>query len=179
MQSALMNGFSTDVINHVETKGHATVMRGKWYFSKDKIRLDTAMETDGQAIPDSSVIIRLDQHVQWVLMPAQHQYMELPIKPEDEPRIAAMSRDLLGDWAALTPVGTAVIAGEAADTYDQSNDKCTASAYVSSSSHLPLKVEATCADTRTVTEYQNMRPGAPPAELFELPAGYQKLTLPQ
>ncbi len=175
----LMNGFSVDVITHVETGGRTTVMRSKRYCSKDKIRIDTAAETDGHAAPDSGAIIRLDQHVQWVLMPEQHQYMELPIKPEDEPRIAAMSRDLSGDWAALTPVGTAVIDGQTADKYDQSNDKCTIYTYVSSSSHLPLKSEGTCADAHTVTEYQNVRAGAQPADLFELPAGYQKFTLPQ
>lgn len=169
VRSALANGFTADVTNHTEAKGRTMTLNGTLYFSKDKTRVDNTLSVDQQAM-SSTVIIRLDKQVVWTLMPQQRLYVETVVKPADVARVAAMSRD----WSALKPVGTELVNGQMADKYDQSSDTCAVYTYVSSGSHLPLKTEATCPDTHVVTDYKNVRPGAPPAQVFELPGGYEK-----
>ena len=175
-RSALLNGFTADIVTHSEADGRSTSLTGTLYFAKDRMRLDMTVGLDGPqqpGLPSSMAgteIVRVDRHTAWMLMPQQRLYMEVPVKPQDEARVAAMSQD----WTALKPVGTEMVDGQLADKYDQSTEQCAVYTYVSSSTHLPLKTEAVCAETHVVTEFTNVRLGAPPAGLFELPSGYQK-----
>jgi len=175
-QKTLKQGFSADIVSRIGIKDQAgTELHGKLYVTPDRWREEETVDVNGKPATITT-ILRADRHVQWMLMPEPRQYAERPLEPADEKPIA----DLCEGWVTLTPVGTEAVNGQPADKYDHSNAQCaTAYTYVSSSSHLPLKTEATCADTYAVTEYQHVQAGAPPAELFELPAGYQKFTLPR
>jgi len=62
--------FSADII----TTAGATAFYGKIFVGENKIRMEN---------PRGISITRIDRNIIWILMPAQRQYMEQPLKPSD------------------------------------------------------------------------------------------------
>ena len=171
-QDAYINGFSADVIMHSNSaEGKSSVMNGKIYFSKDKMRTENTIETNGHSM-SSIVIVRTDKNVMWMLMPQQNMYMEMPINQQEAARAEAISNNPVDE----KPVGSEMVDGQMADKYEINSGKCTGYKYISSASHFLLKMEMDCENSHTVTEYKNFQKGEPQDELFEIPAGYKKLS---
>ena len=171
-QNAYFNGFSADVIMHSNSaEGKSSVMNGKIYFSKDKMRTENTIETNGHSM-SSIVIVRTDKNVMWMLMPQQNMYMETPINQQEAARAKAISNNPVDE----KPVGSEMVDGQMADKYEINNGKCTGYKYISSASHFLLRIEMDCGNSHTVMEYKNIQKGEPPDELFEIPAGYKKFS---
>ena len=126
-QDAYINGFSADVIMHSNSaEGKSTVMNGKIYFSKDKMRTENTIETEGHSMA-SIVIIRRDKNVMWMLMPQQNMYMEMPINQQEAARAEAISNNPVDE----KPVGSEMVDGQMADKYEINSGKCTGYKYIS------------------------------------------------
>ena len=171
-QDAYINGFSADVITHsTNAEGKSSVMKGKIYFAKDKMRMENTVETNGHSMSSIS-IIRTDRNVMWILMLQQNMYMEMPVNSQEAAHAAAISKNPVDE----KPVGSEMIDGQMAGKYEVSNGGCTGYKYISSVSHFLLKIDMDCGNSHTVTEYKNIQKGEPPDELFEIPAGYKKFS---
>ncbi len=154
--------YAADMVSTIDNK----TTQSKIYVSSDKIRMD---------MPEGAMIIRIDKGVSWMLMPSEKMYMENRI---DMSRVPKTSKDL-GAEIERTSLGMETVNGQPAEKFKvtyRDNGK-TESAYqwlVNSTIH--VKIEAV--DGSWSMEYRNLSLGAQPADLFEIPAGYEKMTIP-
>jgi len=155
--------FSADVENRV--KG-GQPMTGKVFLSGEKVRTEMAGMVS---------ITRLDKKVVWILMPEQKMYMEQPLKPEDlakagEKSAAEIGRKYLGEER---------VDGRAAKkykvTYKTDKEENSMYQWIDNELQVPVKLESVDGDWTLL--YKNVKVGAQRAELFEVPSGYQKVSV--
>ncbi len=141
-------------------------MNAKIFVSGDKMR----MEMQG-----SIMIIRSDKGVTWMVMPSEKMYMEQPIDARRTPWTAT---NFNGETARVS-MGQETVNGQPAEkfqvTYTDNGKTETVYQWLNSN-QMPVKVEAV--DGSFSTEYKNIATGAQAADLFEVPADYQKIALP-
>ncbi len=159
---ALGEDFSADVSN---TAGGRT-FQGKIFASKQKTRMET---------PQGISITRLDKKVIWLLMPAQQMYMEEPFNPAN---IAASAEKMPGEIERKL-IGSEIIDGRKADKYrivytDNSGRRWVTLQWIVPGLNIPVKSAAE--DGSWMMEYKNIKTGAQPDALFEVPAGYKKFS---
>ena len=154
--------FSADMISRTGKE----VVNARIYVAKDKVRMET---------PESIMIVRRDKDLSWMVMPADKMYMEHPVDVSSSPKVAANFDDEIERVA----MGTEDVDGQPAEkfkvTYREKNK--TASVYQwLRGGQIPVKVEAV--DGSWGMEYKNLKTGPQSAELFEVPAGYEKFSMP-
>ena len=154
--------FSADMISRTGKE----VVNARIYVAKDKVRMET---------PESIMIVRRDKDLSWMVMPADKMYMEHPVDVSSSPKVAANFDDEIERVA----MGTEDVDGQPAEkfkvTYREKNK--TASVYQwLRGGQIPVKVEAV--DGSWGMEYKNLKTGPQSAELFEVPAGYEKFAMP-
>jgi hypothetical protein len=154
--------FSADVV----TTSKDGNFIGKLYVAKDKVRMENAQ---------SIMISRLDKDIMWLCLPDQKMYMEQPINMSSfaasaEKMPGEMNRELLGQEE---------IDGHMTDKYKVSysfqGSSGTTYVWITKDSSIPIKTQA--GDGSWKMEYKNFKAGAQSASMFELPAGYQKLSM--
>jgi hypothetical protein len=148
-------------------KGQQTYT-SKMYLKGAKYR----MEIPGQ---HEYTIMRQDKNVMWVVMPDQKTFMEMSFDPKQKPRIeekqtGEVSRKL---------IGSENIDGHPTQKYEVTVREGTKTEkiyqWLATDLHFPIKTAAT--DGSWSIEYRNIKTSAPDS-LFEIPAGYQKMSLP-
>lgn len=154
--------FSADMISRTGKE----IVNARIYVAKDKVRME---------MPESIMIVRRDKNLSWMVMPADKMYMEHPVDVSSSPKVAANFDDEIERVA----MGTEDVDGQPAEkfkvTYREKNE--TASAYQwLRGGQIPVKVEAV--DGSWGMEYKNLKTGPQPAELFEVPADYEKFSMP-
>ncbi len=142
-------------------------MQAKIFTADKKFRMEMA---------GSIVITRMDLNLSWVIMEAERMYMEQRVDPEMVVKTA-------GDPSAEVErilLGPDPVDGKPAEkfkvTYAVSGAR--ESVYQWNSSAAPVPVKMAALDGSWSVTYQNIRAGAQDPKLFEVPAGYQKLTMP-
>lgn len=154
--------FSADMV----TREGGQTFHGKIYSAKDKVRIET---------PAATIINRLDQKVSWVLMPEQQMYMEQPIDPM---AAARMQAEVPGETERVS-MGKEPVDGKPAEkfkvTYDAGRGPENIYQWMGEGK-FPLKTESL--DGSWSVEFQNLIQGPQPASLFEIPADYQKFSMP-
>ena len=157
-----MPEFSADVVT--QSQGHE--IQSKTYISNDKVRSETMGQT---------MIIRKDLNVMWMVMPDQAMYMENPI---DLNALARTSQTMPGEIERL-PLGKEMVGDQATDkfkvTYDAGKGPVTMFQWISDK-QIPIKMQSE--DGSWSVDYKNIQFGPQPASLFEIPAGYQKMQMP-
>jgi hypothetical protein len=153
--------FSADIVN---TAGGMS-FQGKIFVSKEKTRME---------MPGAITIARMDKKIAWVLMPAQQMYMEQPINPAT----MATSEKVSGEIERKL-IGSDIIEGRKADKYrvvytDDSGKKWVMLQWFMSGLNIPVK--SASEDASWSMEYKNIKRGAQPDALFEVPAGYKKFS---
>jgi outer membrane lipoprotein-sorting protein len=145
--------------------------QGKIYFKGDKIR----QEFGGGEEAHIS-ILRFDKKVVWMVMPGQKMYMEMPLTAQ----VTGKMMQIPQDEAQPKLLGTETVNGYAADKYEivTKNNGKSAKRYVWVANKLGLPIKMTSPDHSFSIEYQNIKEGGVPDSLFEIPAGYQKMTMP-
>ena len=159
---AFAEDFSADMVNTVGKQ----IMQSKLYVSGDKIRMD---------MKEGVMIIRNDKKISWMLMPSEKMYMENPI---DMSKVPKTSKSLDAE-IDRTSLGMETIDGKQAEKFKVNYKENGQNASVYQwlvSKEIPIKVEAV--DGSWSMEYKNLSLGAQPADLFEVPAGYSKMTMP-
>lgn len=163
-------GFSADIDQQIEASNQKLSSHGKMFITPEKMRIDTTMTVGGMNM-SSTMIMRVDKQIGWMLMPQTHTYMEIPLKPADLASASLFSKG----WDGLRLLGKETVNGIPVDKYEQTTNKqCTSYIYLAQDSHVPVKSEVTCDNMRSVSNFKNVVAGVPAANLFELPGGYSK-----
>ena len=154
--------FSADLVN---TFGKETT-QSKLYVSGEKIRME---------MKEGIMIVRTDKRVSWMLMPSEKMYMENPI---DMTRVPKTGKNFDGEIERIS-LGSDSVDGQPTEkfkvTYTENGKSMAAYQWIKDG-QIPVKVEAV--DGSYSMEYKNISTGAQPAELFEVPADYEKMSMP-
>lgn len=154
--------FSADVITN--TSGR--LVQGKIVSVKGKAR----MEIEG-----AITIGRIDKGVAWVIMPAQKAYMEVPL--ENSSMLANHGK--LPNEIERKLLGKETLDGKEVEkykiVYEANGKQNTIFSWIMPGTDIPVKTEAE--DGSWQTEYKNIKVGPQPDNMFEVPNGYQKISM--
>jgi outer membrane lipoprotein-sorting protein len=143
---------------------------GKVYIKGNKFR----QEFDMGGVKHIS-IMRGDKQVVWMVIPDQKVYMEMALTPQAKAKMMKMPQD----QAKMKLLGTETVNGYEADKYEATGTKGQASKeYVWVAKKLGMPLKMTSADGSFSMEYKNIKEGNVPDSVFEVPAGYQKMSMP-
>jgi hypothetical protein len=160
---AAAQDFSADLIS----KSKEQVFRGKIFFAKEKVRMET-----GETI----TITRLDKNMMWMLMPTENMYMEMPLGSGN---IVAGAEKIRGEIERKF-LGKESVDGKTADKYRivyiSGNQKAVVLTWIVSGLNVPIKTAAE--DGSWSMEYKNIKTGKQSERLFEIPPGYKKFSYP-
>ncbi|HOW36097.1 MAG TPA: DUF4412 domain-containing protein [Candidatus Omnitrophota bacterium] len=160
--SAWAEDFSADMVS----RSSAGTMSAKIFVSGEKSRMET---------PESIIIVRNDKKVSWIIMPSEKMYMEQPINMSQAPKA---SKNFDGEVERIS-LGAEVVNGQPAEkfkvTYIEGGRRMTVFQWLKDGK-FPIKIEAE--DGSWSTEYKNISAKAQSADLFEIPAGYTKMSIP-
>jgi hypothetical protein len=160
--------FSADMV--MTAQGHAVT--GKYAMSGDKMRME--MGAMGQT---TITIARHDKKVSWVLMPAQKTYMEMKMEGKGQ---GPTPFDADANFQ-YTPAGKEIVDGHPCRkmkfTVTKGGQSFSGFHWLATDlKDLPVKWSDEAGTS--VMEFKNIKMGAPPADLFEIPAGYKKMEMP-
>ena len=160
--------FSATVIS----KAGSQETHGKMYFQGQKMRQEFA-SPQGTSI----TIIRPDKQVVWVIMPGQKMYMEMPF---DKSQTGKAVMRMPEDKAQMKLLGTEKVNGYETEKYEAviKNNGKTEKSYIWLSKKLGVPIKMTGENGEFSMEYKNIKEGNIPATVFEVPAGYQKMSMP-
>lgn len=144
--------------------GHET--RAKFYVGNNKVRME---------MPQGIMISRMDKGVSWMLMPEQNMYMEHPL---DRKMAIQGSEKFPGEMSRVSQ-GKEEVSGRPAEKflvrYDDGQGAEDMLQWLGEDG-IPVKMASV--DGSWSVEYQYIQPGPQPDSLFEIPAGYQKMEVP-
>jgi outer membrane lipoprotein-sorting protein len=145
--------------------------QGKIYVKGNKMRLEFSHGHEAHIS-----IMQPDKQLVWMLMPAEKIYMEMPMTPQTKGKMLELPKDK----ARTKLLGSETVNGYATDKYEtveQVNGQ-TSKHYMWVAKKLGIPIKMTSLDGAFSMEYQNIQEGGVPDTLFEVPAGYQKMTMP-
>lgn len=180
---ALAQEFSADV---VDLKG-SNLNLNKIYVGKDKVRVNA--NESGNAMGPGAIIIDEAQKIHIGLIPQQHMYMEIPMTMYPRalrlfhvsdvndacPQWKAAIEEMKGNkYGTCTKLGSDSLNGRSAVKYQgTSTDGKTSYIWVDTKLHCVVKTE----DANSSMELRNIKEGAQPASLFEIPSDYTKFDM--
>jgi len=175
--------FSADMVNLEQGKQNAT---GKVYVTKDKMRFEMLGQNGHSAI----MIMNFATKTGTVLMPERKMYMEMTAGQQGPAaqRTWAFFRpadaaDACSAWQKMATrpggechkIGSEVVNGRSTAEYEvKSADGDVGHVWLDSAIVFPVKWEG----KNSKGELQNIKTGAQPSSMFEIPAGYQKFQMP-
>ena len=141
------------------------------YMKPEKFRTDTKMA-------GTSTIVRKDLNKVWTIMPAQKIYMEMQ-QTADAPSTQAVEDKVKGE-VSRKKVGSETINGHPSTKYEITTkaDGKTVQIYQWWATDISFPVKTAAVDGSWSMEYRDIKIGDQPDSLFEIPAGYKKMTLP-
>ncbi len=158
----VMREFSADMVS----QGQGQTMQAKIYVGREKTRME---------MPQNIVITRMDRKVSWVIMPSQGMYMEQPM----DPNMAARTATKMEGELERTSLGWESVDGKPAEkfrvTYTVNGTSQMIFQWINKEG---FPVKSAAVDGSWSVEYRNIRVGAQPDSLFEVPPGYQKFAMP-
>jgi hypothetical protein len=151
-------------------ESEAGTFDGKVYFTKDKER----METNAQGM-QSVMILRRDQQLGWMLIPAQRMYQKL-----DLVRAQEQSGSQSADSVTIEQVGAESIEGHDATKYKMLMKDGSGGGFIwITPEGIPVKMDFLGKNgrekTRMTVTLTNLAIGAQDPALFELPADYKAM----
>ena len=154
------------------TKAGSMEIPGKTYVKGNKVRNEV------QAAGLASIhILRPDKNLMWIVMPQQKAYMEMPITPEAQQKMLALTDN---QKAAMKKVGTETVNGYTCDKYETTMSHQGKSmkvfSWVATDLGMPIKIVSE--DGSFSMEYKDIKPGQVADSLFEVPQDYQKMKMP-
>lgn len=156
--------FSADVVNTARGSGS---FNGKAYAADDKFRMEMA---------GMITITRMDKGVMWVIVPDQNLVMEQPI---DMSKVIGATEKMPGE-VERTLLGPETVGGRAANkyriVYTDKGARATVIQWIDTASGIPLKTSSE--DGSWTVEYRNLVVGSPDPSLFEIPAQYSRMQMP-
>jgi len=154
----------------VTSRGDQVMQTMKLFLSGEKTRTETPM------MGGMIIIMRRDKKLTWTLYTQKKVYMEAPLDPKMATTDPANPPGLI----KKEELGKEEIQGYTCTKYRitikhaMAPEPMTTLMWIADKLGFPLRTEM----MGMVTEYRNLKVGAQPAELFELPAGYTKTDNP-
>jgi hypothetical protein len=159
-------GYAEDFSADMVSSSSEGTFIGKIYVSGEKSRME---------MPEASTISRMDKKVSWVLMPGQKMYMEQPI----DARAAAGTQEKMSGEIERSVEGNETVDGRVTTkyrvTFEAQGKRETIFQWIDEAAHVLVKTAAI--DGSWSTEFKNIKAGLQDQELFEIPAGYNKMSL--
>lgn len=149
-------------------------MKGKIYVKGEKMRMDMTMEGE-----KTSTITRIDKKIVWIIKHEDKMYMEMP-SMVGTLQAGKVDEDLK-KIADKKKVGTEKVNGYKCDKYlitykDKSMGKMTQ--WISKKLNYPIKMVYHSSYGDMYTEYKNIKEGKVKDSVFEIPKGYEKMSMP-
>ncbi len=161
--------FSALIINRMESRE----TQGKIYMKGEKMRREFAA---GEKV--GITIVRPDMKVMWMLMPGQKTVMEMPFSKASLEKMMGMPKE---QQAEMKLLGTETVNGYETEKYEttvKGGDKPMKHyLWVSKKFGVPIKMVSL--DGKFSMEYRDIKEGNVPDSVFEIPPGYQKMTMPR
>ncbi len=162
--------FTADLIQ----KRQGIEIKGKIYVKGEKMRMDMTMEGE-----KTSTITRIDKKSVWIIKHEDKMYMEMP-SMVGTLQAGKVDEDLK-KIADKKKVGTEKVNGYKCDKYlitykDKSMGKMTQ--WISKKLNYPIKMVYHSSYGDMYTEYKNIKEGKVKDSVFEIPKGYEKMSMP-
>lgn len=165
LQGAYAFEFSADQI----TKQDGETITSKIYTKDKKSRI----EIKGQP---GYTIMRQDKNTMWIVMPEEKSYMEMVFDPTLKPTV----EDKFTGEISRKLIGSENINGHPSDkyevTYKEGNKVQRVYHWIAKDINFPIKTAAI--DGSWSSEFKNIKMDKQPDNLFEVPSGYQKMSMP-
>jgi hypothetical protein len=159
---AYADDFNADVV----TSAPEGSVAAKIYVSGNKSRMEAA---------EMVTISRLDRNVVWILMPAQKMYMEQPVNP----RAAANVQEKVDGEIERSAEGAETVNGVKTTKYritvETQGRRESIFQWIDEAMRFPIKTAAI--DGSWSSEFKNIRKAPQDPQLFEIPAGYTKMSV--
>lgn len=162
--------FSADMIN----KSPMGNIEGKMFFKEGNFRQEMMMGGQKQI-----TIFRKDKGVVWVLMPAQMMYMEM--QAGSQQNMAPVDPDEIDKIGEKKYLGKEKVNGYVCSKYRYTfHDKSSGTAiyWISNKLNFPIKMKTEGTSGSMSMEYRNIQEKTVSASLFNIPDGYQKMSMP-
>ena len=162
--------FSADMIN----KSPMGNIEGKMFFKEGNFRQEMMMGGQKQI-----TIFRKDKGVVWVLMPAQMMYMEM--QAGSRQNMAPVDPDEIDKIGEKKYLGKEKVNGYMCSKYRYTfHDKSSGTAiyWISNKLNFPIKMKTEGTSGSMSMEYRNIQEKTVSASLFNIPDGYQKMSMP-
>ena len=162
--------FSADMVNKLPMGE----INGKMFFKGGNFRQEMMM--GGQK---HITIFRKDKGLVWVLIPAQMMYMEM--QEGSRQNMAPVDLDEIDKMGEKKYLGKEKVNGYMCSKYRYTlHDKSSGTAiyWISEKLNFPVKMEMDGQSGHMVMEYKNISEKTVPASLFNIPDGYQKMSMP-
>ncbi|MDH3573114.1 MAG: DUF4412 domain-containing protein [Desulfobacteraceae bacterium] len=148
--------------------------KGKMFLKGDNLRQEMNIRGEKQI-----TIFRKDKGVVWVLMPGQMMYMEM--SAGNQKNMAPVDLDELEKIGKKKFIGKEKVNEQMCSKYHYTfNDPSmgTATYWISEKLNFPVKMEMDGPSGHMVMEYRNIQEKTMPDSLFNIPSGYQKMSMP-
>lgn len=162
--------FSADMIN-TSPMGN---IEGKMFFKEGNFRQEMMMGGQKQI-----TIFRKDKEVVWVLMPAQMMYMEM--QAGSQQNMAPVDPDQIDKLGGKKYLGKEKVNGYMCSKYRYTfHDKSSGTAiyWISDKLQFPIKMQTQGTSGSMSMEYRNIQEKTVPGSLFNIPGGFQKMSMP-
>jgi hypothetical protein len=155
--------FSADVVN----KARGMVKSSKIFIKNNKFRME---DKESGMIN----IVRQDLNKSWMIMTGQKTYMEVKIDP------SVLPREKMKGELDRKLIGQETIDGHPCKKYavSYSEGKSIMKSYQWIATDINFPIKAAALDGSWSMEYKNIKMGSQADSQFEVPAGYQKMTMP-
>ncbi len=158
-------GYAADFSADMVSTSSGGSFSGKIYVSGEKSRMEMA---------EAITISRMDKKVAWMLMPAEKMYMEQAL----DTRTAAGAQEKMEGEIERIAEGKETVNGRATTkyrvTYEAQGKRESVFQWLDETAHIPVKTAAV--DGSWSMEFKNIETGSQDQALFEIPAGYQKMS---
>jgi len=148
--------------------------KGKMFLKGDNLRQEMDIKGEKQV-----TIFRKDKGVVWILMPGQKMYMEMMAGSQNN--MAPVDPDELEKIGKKKFIGKEEVNGYMCSKYHYTfHDPSVGAAtyWISEKLNFPVKMEMDGPSGHMVTEYRNIQEKTMPDSLFNIPSGYQKMSMP-
>lgn len=152
------------------------VITGKIFLKGTNFRQEMVRAGQNQVM-----IYRKDKNLAWILMPDSRMYMEMPGLAQNK-KIPQMDQKVIEDMADKKFLGQEKLNGYICDKYryDYHNKSYgSMTQWYSIKLNIPIKTIVENPYGRFITEYKNIEETGIPNSLFEIPEGYQKMSMPE
>jgi len=167
-------GIAADITADMIHKSSMGSFSGKMFLKGNNLRQEMNIAGEKQI-----TIFRKDKGVVWILMPKQTMYMEM--SADSQKNMAPVDPDELGKMGKKTFLGKEKVNGYMCSKYHYTfNDPSMGDAiyWISEKLNFPVKMEMDGPSGPMVMEYRNIQEKSVSDALFNIPSGYQKMSMP-